>query len=81
MTLVYRDTVLFSGDHVWATADQSALAAGRGVCWYSWPEQRRSMTRLLDHTFTWVLPGHGRRFHTATPAAMHDAVRALAASM
>lgn len=79
--LIYRDTVLFSGDHVWATDDQSALEAGRDVCWYSWPEQRRSMTRLLDHDFTWVLPGHGRRFHAATPAAMHAAVRALAASM
>lgn len=79
--LLYRDTVLFSGDHVWATDDQAALEAGRDVCWYSWPEQRRSMSRLLAHSFTWVLPGHGRRFHAASPAAMHAALRTLVNTM
>ena len=79
--LIYRGAVLFSGDHVWATDDQDALEAGRDVCWYSWAEQRRSMARLAEHDFTWVLPGHGRRFHAPSPAAMRSAVRALAASM
>jgi glyoxylase-like metal-dependent hydrolase (beta-lactamase superfamily II)/ferredoxin len=31
--------------------------------WYSWPETIRSMERLLNYRFEWVLPGHGRRAH------------------
>jgi hypothetical protein len=42
--------------------------------WYSWPEQTRSMERLLTHTFEWVLPGHGRIHHDAAPA-MRDHLR------
>jgi glyoxylase-like metal-dependent hydrolase (beta-lactamase superfamily II) len=45
---------------------------GRGVCWYSRSEQLRSLARLRDVDFQWVLPGHGRRFRA--PAAMHAAV-------
>ena len=33
------------------------------ACWYSWDEQIRSMERLLDYSFEWVLPGHGRPIH------------------
>jgi len=75
--LLYRDRFLFSGDHLWADEDTGRLAMGRGVCWYSWSEQRRSLQRLLDHSFEWVLPGPGRRFHAASTAAMHAAVEAL----
>jgi glyoxylase-like metal-dependent hydrolase (beta-lactamase superfamily II)/ferredoxin len=60
----------FSGDHVWANDEQTGLEAGPDVCWYSWPEQKRSMARLADHRFTWVLPGHGRRWHAPSPEAM-----------
>src|SRR5262249_21750336 len=79
--LLYRDDILFSGDHVWAGDDQTAPDAGRDVCWYSWPEQRRSIAALTDHRFTWILPGHGRRFHAASPSAMQHALRALASRM
>lgn len=72
---------LFSGDHLWAADDQRALECGRDVCWYSWPEQRRSVERLAAHAFTWVLPGHGRRFRAASPAAMRAELLRLAASM
>lgn len=78
--LLVRDTFLFSGDHLWASDDERALDAGRDVCWYSWPEQRRSVARLASHTFSWVLPGHGRPFH-APPAGMRAALLRLAASM
>lgn len=67
--LLYRGRFLFTGDHLWAE-DDGHLAAGRGVCWYSWREQTRSMERLLDFDFEWVLPGHGRRFHAGSPLAM-----------
>lgn len=76
-----RDAVLFSGDHVWADDDERGLEAGRDVCWYSWPEQRRSVARLAEHAFTHVLPGHGRALHATSPAAMRDAVLALARAM
>jgi glyoxylase-like metal-dependent hydrolase (beta-lactamase superfamily II)/ferredoxin len=78
--LLVRDTFLFSGDHLWAGDDERTLEAGRDVCWYSWPEQRRSVARLAEHTFSWVLPGHGRPFHAA-PDAMRAELRRLAASM
>jgi glyoxylase-like metal-dependent hydrolase (beta-lactamase superfamily II)/ferredoxin len=68
--LLYRETFLFTGDHLWADSDTGRLAMGREVCWYSWPEQVRSLERLLDHRFEWVLPGHERPFRAASAAAM-----------
>jgi glyoxylase-like metal-dependent hydrolase (beta-lactamase superfamily II) len=59
------DVFLFSGDHLWGSEGQ--LEMGRGVCWYSWPEQKRSLRRLLDYRFEWVLPGHGRSLHLPAP--------------
>ncbi len=61
--LLYRGEVLFTGDHLWGSDDGSGLDASRGVCWYSWAEQTRSMEKLLAFDFEWVLPGHGPRFH------------------
>jgi glyoxylase-like metal-dependent hydrolase (beta-lactamase superfamily II)/ferredoxin len=69
--LLYRDEALFTGDHLaWSPARQT-LTAHRDVCWYSWPEQTRSMARLLDYRFAWVLPGHGRIGH-ASAEVMHE---------
>jgi glyoxylase-like metal-dependent hydrolase (beta-lactamase superfamily II)/ferredoxin len=79
--LIDRDTYAFTGDHVWATDEQDGLEAGRDVCWYSWPEQKRSMARLAEHRFSWVLPGHGRRFRAANADAMRDELMRLAAKM
>lgn len=80
VALLHGDA-LFSGDHVWAAGDQRSLECGRDVCWYSWPEQRRSIERLAAHAFTWVLPGHGRRFRAASPAAMREELLRLVRSM
>jgi len=80
IALLWRDH-LFTGDHVWANDDQTGLEAGRDVCWYSWPEQRRSMRKLAGRAFRHVLPGHGRRFDAASAAAMRAEVERLAASM
>ncbi len=79
--LIYRDEVAFTGDHVWANDAGDGLEAGRDVCWYSWPEQRRSMRALAAHRFTWVLPGHGRRFHAPSVGAMRAALCTLADAM
>lgn len=59
--LLVDGTWLFTGDHLWADGDR--LAMGRSVCWYSWPEQKKSLRKLLDFRFEWVLPGHGRSLH------------------
>jgi glyoxylase-like metal-dependent hydrolase (beta-lactamase superfamily II)/ferredoxin len=59
--LLYRNRFLFTGDHLDWDRDERCLAASRSYCWYSWPEQIQSMTRLLEHSFEWVLPGHGQR--------------------
>lgn len=64
---LYRDTFLFTGDHLAWSPDRGHLYAFRSACWYSWPAQIKSMERLLDYRFEWVLPGHGRPVHL--PAA------------
>src|SRR5262249_54483668 len=78
--LLYRDKFLFSGDHVWGSERYQGLAASRGVCWYSWEEQIRSMERLQEFRFEWVLPGHGRRFH-ADHRKMQESLAACIARM
>jgi glyoxylase-like metal-dependent hydrolase (beta-lactamase superfamily II)/ferredoxin len=60
---LHRDTYLFTGDHLAWSPSRSHLYAFRSACWYSWPEQIKSMERLLDYRFEWVLPGHGRPIH------------------
>ena len=58
--LLYREKVLFTGDHLSWSPERQTLSAHRNYCWDSWPAQTRSMERLLDYRFEWVLPGHGR---------------------
>ncbi len=81
VALLYRDEFLFSGDHVWYESMLQRLHASRHVCWYSWPEQTRSMESLAEYPFEWVLPGHGRRWQAPSREAMRAEVRALAARM
>jgi glyoxylase-like metal-dependent hydrolase (beta-lactamase superfamily II)/ferredoxin len=69
MVLLYRDKYLFTGDHLAWSPARATLTAFRSVCWYSWAEQTRSMARLLDYNFEWVLPGHGR-IHNAPAREM-----------
>jgi glyoxylase-like metal-dependent hydrolase (beta-lactamase superfamily II)/ferredoxin len=78
--LLYQNRFLFSGDHLWWSPAYRSLYASPNVCWYSWAEQTRSMERLLDYEFEWVLPGHGRRTHGAA-AEMRAQLRAAIARM
>jgi len=78
--LLYRDRYLFTGDHLWWSPNFNSLHASWNVCWYSWAEQTRSMERLLDYSFEWVLPGHGRRAHL-NRAEMRRQLEALVARM
>lgn len=61
--LLYKEKFLLTGDHLAWSPDREQLVAFRGACWYDWRTQARSMKRLLDYPFEWVLPGHGRRCH------------------
>jgi glyoxylase-like metal-dependent hydrolase (beta-lactamase superfamily II)/ferredoxin len=68
--LLYGDRALFTGDHLAWSPARETLTAFRDACWYSWSRQTRSMQRLLDYRFEWVLPGHGR-IHHASADEMH----------
>jgi glyoxylase-like metal-dependent hydrolase (beta-lactamase superfamily II)/ferredoxin len=68
--LLYREKFLFTGDHLAWSSGRGGLIAFRDACWYSWEAQIRSMERLLDFPFEWVLPGHGAWHHAASAAAM-----------
>ncbi len=59
--LVVDDTYLFSGDHVAWSEEHRQIYAFRDACWYDWRELIRSMERLAEFSFEWILPGHGRR--------------------
>ena len=68
--LLYRERYRFSGDHLAWSRRRGHLVAFRDANWYSWPETIRSMERLLDYSFEWVLPGHGERYRAESPGAM-----------
>ena len=56
--LLVDNVWLFTGDHLWGS--EGRLEMGRNVCWYSWPEQKSSLRKLMEYRFEHVLPGHGR---------------------
>lgn len=62
--LLYNQKFLFTGDHLAWSPHLQHLYAFRRFCWYSWSEQIVSMTKLAQYSFEWVLPGHGRRYHS-----------------
>ncbi len=71
VVFLYRKKFLFTGDHLAWSPRRQTLTAFRSVAWYSWPEQTRSMERLLSYRFEWVLPGHGD-IQKAGADAMHE---------
>jgi len=60
--LLYKNKFLFTGDHLAWSPYLEQLYAFRRFCWYSWTEQIKSMEKLANYSFEWVLPGHGRRY-------------------
>ena len=58
---------LFTGDHLSWDPVKQTLFSSRNTCWHDWSEQIRSMRRLSDFHFEWVLPGHGTRCHLPVP--------------
>ena len=78
--LLYRDKILFTGDHLAWSPERETLTAFRDVCWYNWAEQTRSMEKLLAYRFEWVLPGHGR-IHGGSAEEMHEHLERCVATM
>jgi glyoxylase-like metal-dependent hydrolase (beta-lactamase superfamily II)/ferredoxin len=74
VVILYRNKFLFTGDHLAWSGNRGGLIAFRDVAWYSWREQTKSMKRLLDYRFEWVLPGHGRRAHQPQDAMHHSLI-------
>ncbi|MGB2924616.1 MAG: MBL fold metallo-hydrolase [Limnothrix sp.] len=72
--LLYENQYLFTGDHLAFSARLDQLTGFRNFCWYSWDEQIESMKKLLDYPITWILPGHGRRYHQNSET-MHQAIQ------
>lgn len=71
MALLYDERFLFSGDHLWWDRDIEGLGTPERLVW-SEPRLLKSVARLLDHRFEWVLPGHGDRIHlTASEMTAH----------
>ena len=75
--LLYADRFLFTGDHLCWSASQQQLIGFRNHCWYSWPEQIRSMAKLQSYSFEWILPGHGQRFTTDSDTMRRELSRCL----
>ena len=73
--LLYKDKFLFTGDHLAWSARLQKLVAFKDHCWYSWPELIKSMEKLTNYSFEWVLPGHGRRYHS-DPQTMQQRLQA-----
>ena len=63
VVFLYKEKFLFTGDHLAWSPTRQTLTAFPSVAWYSWSEQTRSMARLTDYDFEWVLPGHGDLHH------------------
>lgn len=84
MCLLYRETFLFTGDHLWWNPRKGRLSASKAYNWFDWEVQLASLEKLLDFRFRWVLPGHGYARQEASPEAMRDqlarAIRELKAS-
>ena len=75
--LLYRNKFFFTGDHLAWSDNHDRLTAFRSVTWYSWPSQTESMKRLLDLSFEWVLPGHGRRCHFSAQSMRQELQRCI----
>jgi glyoxylase-like metal-dependent hydrolase (beta-lactamase superfamily II)/ferredoxin len=77
MVLLYRNKFLFTGDHLAWSPNRNSLIAFRSACWYSWSEQTKSMQKLRDYEFEWVLPGHGRIHHDSVTSMQAELERCI----
>jgi glyoxylase-like metal-dependent hydrolase (beta-lactamase superfamily II)/ferredoxin len=74
-SLLYQETYLYTGDHLWWDRDRKALDTPEHYFWNK-AEQLRSAEKLLAYPFQWILPGHGQRIHLSD-AQMKAALQEL----
>jgi glyoxylase-like metal-dependent hydrolase (beta-lactamase superfamily II)/ferredoxin len=72
--LLYANQFLFTGDHLMYSKELGHLSAFRDFSWYSWPEQFKSLQKLTNYQFSWVLAGHGRSWQATNAAAMQESL-------
>ncbi|MDY6897854.1 MAG: MBL fold metallo-hydrolase, partial [Cyanobacteriota bacterium] len=75
--LLYKNKFLFTGDHLAWSIRLKQLIAFRNFCWYSWDELQKSMPKLTNYSFEWVLPGHGRRYHADVNTMQQELMKCL----
>jgi glyoxylase-like metal-dependent hydrolase (beta-lactamase superfamily II)/ferredoxin len=75
MALLYNNRFLFSGDHLWWDRDLRQLGTPERLVWDA-AQLERSVKKLRNHSFDWVLPGHGERVHLR-PSDMQKAIDQL----
>lgn len=59
LCLLYKNNFLFTGDHLFYSAEKKQVYASKSVNWFSWQLQTESLAKLLTFKFNWVMPGHG----------------------
>lgn len=69
--VLLHKSALFTGDHLAYDPATEQLEAFRGACWYSWTEQIKSMEKLQNYDFEWVLAGHGDRIKLEASTMKH----------
>jgi len=60
---LYKKKFLFTGDHLCFSRKLNQLIGFKNHCWYSNDHLIRSMEKLLQYKFSWILPEHGAPFH------------------
>jgi glyoxylase-like metal-dependent hydrolase (beta-lactamase superfamily II) len=63
VAFLFEERCLFAGDSLSWDFTTDDLRASKHVCWYSWPEQTKSLRALAEHRFEWIFAGHGGSFH------------------
>lgn len=71
---LYQNKYLFTGDHLAFSPELGHLYAFKGACWYDFKTQIKSMEKLLDYDFEYVLPGHDAPYF-ASKELMQDSLK------
>ncbi len=62
IALLYQNRFLFSGDHLWWDREIHQLGTPERLVWDD-ANLERSVRKLRNHSFEWLLPGHGERIY------------------
>ncbi|HEX3970936.1 MAG TPA: MBL fold metallo-hydrolase [Stellaceae bacterium] len=76
VAFLFEERCLFTGDSLSWDFTTDDLRASKHVCWYSWPEQTKSLRTLAAYRFEWIFAGHGGSFRLPAET-MHARLLAL----